>query len=235
MTPAKHPLSLEGEGQGEGRPQPAHSDRPLVLASSSPRRRDLLSGLGLPFEVIPSGIDEPVDPSGDPVTQATALAAAKAQEVAGRAPGRTIVAADTMVVSEGRILGKPDDNAHAAQMLRELRGREHTVVTGLTVNQMTASRATAVRMRDYSDAEIDAYVATGDPMDKAGSYAIQHPTFRPVASIDGCYCNVVGLPLGLLASLLNQGALASRQPLPQCQGCPDWPPLVPSPSGRGAG
>lgn len=190
----------------------------LVLASASPRRVGLLESLGLSFAVVPSGIDEQLAPGLLPHEQAVRLALAKAEEVRSRQPGCSLIAADTLVVLDGRVLMKPADCPEAAGMLRALRGREHRVVTGVSADGESGWRATSVLMRPYSDGEIDAYIATGDPMDKAGAYAIQHPVFRPVERIEGCYCNVVGLPLGLVRDLLG---LDAPRPTP-CEGCPDW-------------
>ena len=200
----------------------------LVLASASPRREELLRLLGLDFTVDPSGIDEPLEPGRPPEEQAQELAAAKAQVVARRWPEDVIIAADTLVVLEGRVLGKPADRDEAARMLRSLRGREHRVVTGVAVSHpggsVTRHRQTRVWMRDYSDAELDAYVASGGTLDKAGAYAIQDAAFRPVDRLEGCHCNVVGLPLGLLLRLLREvetpaPSIARPQ---QCAGCEDW-------------
>jgi MAF protein len=125
-----------------------------------------------------------------------------------------VVGADTVVVLEGEILGKPRDAAHAQRMLQQLRDRAHTVCSGVTVVEVFSQRAaihlstTTVWMRDYSQAEVDTYVASGDPLDKAGAYAIQHTGFRPVARIEGCYSGVMGMPLGALADGLAHFGLA---------------------------
>jgi len=142
------------------------------------------------------------------------LSRTKAEAVAAARQERSIViACDTIVVLEGKVLGKPADPQEAASMLRRLRGREHSVYSGLTVLDMesaqlqTACDETEVHMRTYSDEEIAAYVATGDPLDKAGAYAIQSASFRPVARIQGCYASVVGLPLGCVAQALRAFSL----------------------------
>ncbi len=146
-----------------------------------------------------------------------------------------LLAADTVVALDGRLLDKPTDAGEARRMLRDLRGREHIVVTGVAV--MPAGRrsalvrcpATRVRMRDYTDAEIEASIGRGDPFDKAGAYAIQDPLLRPVAGYEGCYCNVVGLPLWSAVELLRRagvdvsGVRAERL-LPECASCPLRPP-----------
>jgi len=201
----------------------------LILASASPRRSELLQSLGLTFEVDPPGLEEDLDPSQPPECETIRLAKGKARAVQGRASiGAALVAADSLVVLGNKLLTKPASPRAAAEMLRALRGREHRVVTGVAVARaklvVSGSRTTCVTMREYSDEEIEAYVGSGDPMDKAGAYAIQHPQFRPVASIDGCYCNVVGLPLGLVVRLLAEAGVPHpvlNRP-PQCSTCPDW-------------
>lgn len=181
----------------------------LLLASASPRRRQLLEALGLEFAVAAPSINEDaiLHGPGTPAAKAEALASAKA--AAARAGGEPfVVAADTIVALGREVLGKPASPDDAAEMLRTLRGRPHQVFTGVAVLRradgevLAGVASTIVRMRHYSPAEIDAYVATGDPLDKAGAYAIQHLQFRPAERIEGCYWNVVGLPLCLLSRLL---------------------------------
>jgi MAF protein len=200
----------------------------LVLASASPRRRELLLTLGLDFESAASSADEVIDLSDPPATVAKRLALAKAQAVAVSHSDKAVIGADTIVVLDDMILGKPRDEAEAADMLRRLRGRWHEVITAVAVisggHSIVEHVSTKVKMRAYTDDEIAAYVASGDPMDKAGAYAVQHPVFAPVESIDGCYLNVVGLPLCLLARMLRDAGVAIRpRPewlLPQkCQEC----------------
>jgi MAF protein len=201
----------------------------FILASRSPRRRQLLAHLDLPFRVVVSEVEEDVAPASSGLAEALALA--KAEAVAKKERESIVIAADTVVVDGDSILGKPANAAEAAETLRRLRGREHRVITGLAVvNAASGQRAalkvvTSVRMRDYSDAEIAAYVARGDPLDKAGAYAIQDEQFHPVASYNGCYCNVVGLPLKALVLLLRRAGVDitsdSLQSLPeQCGACP---------------
>ena len=206
---------------------------PLILASRSPRRRRLLAHLGLPFRVVIPQVEEDIAPAaaGRPEELAVALALAKAEAV-GREEGEGIVAAaDTIVVDGDTILGKPADSSEAAATLRRLRGKTHRVITALAIvdagsGQQAASHVvTSVRMRPYSDAEIAAYVARGDPLDKAGAYAIQDEAFHPVASYQGCYCNVVGLPLKALAILLRRAGLditldGLEALPPECARCP---------------
>jgi septum formation protein len=170
--------------------------RQLILASASPRRRELLATLGLGFCVIVPEIDETPLPDETPRTHAERLATEKAHAVAGKG---IIVAADTIVVREGRILGKPADAAHAHEMLHSLSGCTHEVVTGVCVKDgnrsVVFSVGTEVVFRTLETAEIEAYVATGEPMDKAGAYAIQGGAAHMVRAINGSYTNVVGLPL----------------------------------------
>ena len=186
----------------------------LILASASPRRRELLERLGLPFEVRPSGIEEPLAAGVPASTLATTLARAKAADIADRlrAAGEAalVLGADTLVVLDGQPLGKPTSQGDARAMLRALRGRSHEVVTAVVVRdaepagrQLTEAVVSQVLMRDYTDDEIAAYVATGEPDDKAGAYAVQGRGRRLVSRVDGCYTNVVGLPLRTTARLLQ--------------------------------
>ncbi len=184
----------------------------LILASSSPRRRELLAGLGLRFEIIKPDIDESRRAAEDLVEYAERLSREKAEAVA-RTLDETpalVISADTIAMDGGELLGKPADGADARRMLWMLRGREHAVVTAFTLYRagdvprvITRHARTAVEMRAFSEAEIDAYVATGDPLDKAGAYGIQNEEFRPVARIEGSYSNVVGLPLEALKAALG--------------------------------
>jgi MAF protein len=206
----------------------------LILASGSPRRRQLLACLGLPFRVVVPDVDEDVPSTSDhtPEEMAEALARAKALSVAQREGGGLVLAADTLVVHGDTVLGKPRDAAEAAAMLRRLRGREHRVITGVALanaarpdSALAGHVATDVRMRPYTDEEMAAYIARGEPFDKAGAYAIQDPQFRPVASYDGCYCNVVGLPLRAVVRLLGQAGLDITDDRlgglpPECARCP---------------
>jgi septum formation protein len=190
----------------------------LILASGSPRRQAFLVGLGLDFQVETADVDEAARPGELPAELVLRLSRAKAQAVALRhAGGATILAADTVVVLDGRILGKPADAGAAARMLHALAGRMHQVFTAVSLawpgsallTMQFASRLCESRvwMRSYGDAEVAAYVATGDPLDKAGAYAIQHPVFAPVARWEGCYASIMGLPLGLAAQLLQSAGI----------------------------
>jgi MAF protein len=213
----------------------AMSEPVLVLASASARRRELLALLGLPFVVHAANVDEIAHPGESPAQLAARLSATKAAAVrgqlAGRPPresGRLIVGADTVVALGGEMFGKPDGPADAARMLRALRGKTHTVVSAVAVVEAATGRAairissTQVTMRDYSDAEIEAYVASGDPGDKAGAYAIQHVGFRPVAHIEGCYTGVVGLPLGALVKALAHFGVFPSVPGGVATACSEW-------------
>ena len=188
---------------------------PILLASASPRRRQMLQLLGLPYTVCIPPVDEDAAQErfpGHAEEMAQWLAKHKAAEALTlpEAAGRLVITADTTVLLNGEILGKPRDKAHARQLLLSLRDRWHHVTTGIAVSRkidgkhriQATSCITPVLMRNYSLAEIDAYIATGDPMDKAGAYGIQHPSFQPTRRIDGCYLNVVGLPLCVLVDLL---------------------------------
>ena len=199
----------------------------LVVASASPRRHALLAALGLRFVVEPSDVDEVALAAGRaPADAAVHLALCKARAAA--ASTRVVIAADTMVVVDDRVLGKPADDTEARAMLTTLRGRTHHVLTGVAVvspaSETTAVIESTVRMRAYGDAEIAAYVATGDSLDKAGAYGIQSEPFRPVDAIAGCWCNVMGLPLWTAYGLLKDaGVLAPIPPdrtHPRCVACP---------------
>jgi len=172
----------------------------LILASNSPRRRQLLSLTDWEFTVSVADVDESQYENESPADYVLRLAEKKARAVRADADD-IILASDTTVVDGIDILGKPEDDEEAMFMLTRLRGRGHQVYTGVALLRMsdglllTDLCVTDVPMRDYSDEEIRAYVATGDPLDKAGAYAIQHPEFRPVAGMQGCYASVMGLPL----------------------------------------
>jgi septum formation protein len=180
----------------------------LVLASASPRRQELLARVGLPFTVEVSRVDETPRPGEMPEELAERLALAKARDVAARHAAGLVIGADTVVARHGRIYGKPRDEA-AAAMLRDLRGGPHRVVTGIAVVRASdgAVRSAVVPatvvMRPYGEAEITAYVATGEPMDKAGAYDAQGEGSRLIERVDGPFLAVVGLPLDELVPLLR--------------------------------
>ncbi len=187
----------------------------FVLASRSPRRRELLGRLGLDFTVDVADVDESSFPGEPPEALVCRLCRAKAAAVADHHAGEVVLAADTIVVLDGVILGKPRDSLDAVAMLSALRDRVHVVYTAVCViydgRATTRLSATDVTMRAYADAEIEAYVETGDPLDKAGAYGIQNPRFAPVAAWDGCYSAVMGLPLGLAAELLAEAGVVVPQ------------------------
>jgi len=174
----------------------------LVLASNSPRRKQLLALGNWTFKVIVSDIDETQFADEKPDQYVLRLAKEKVLAVANKVSSESIIiGSDTSVIDGDEILGKPKDAEDAARMLRQLRGRTHQVYTGIAVHRasdqimLTELSITDVPMRAYSDDEIIAYVNTGDPLDKAGAYAIQHPEFQPVESMSGCYAGVMGLPM----------------------------------------
>jgi MAF protein len=209
----------------------------VILASASPRRRDLLARLGIPFEVIPADVDESVIADTRWFESvARDLATRKARTVAESHPAAVVLAADTIVVSGRRLVGKPTSPEDARNMLRRLRNREHLVITGVAVagnGSLDVEHVrTLVKMRSYSTFEIDASINRKDPFDKAGGYAIQDNLLAPVDSWDGCYCNVVGLPLATTIRMLrNAGVeLGDVDLLPQCTVCPLFNGPTPSPS-----
>jgi septum formation protein len=181
----------------------------LVLASNSPRRRQLLSLAGWQFSLAAADVDESQYPNEFPSEYVLRLAETKARATKADAD-QIILAADTTVVDGSDILGKPKDSAEAIAMLARLRGHAHQVYTGIALLRLSDGLllkdlcVTDVPMRDYSEEEIEAYVATGDPLDKAGAYAIQHPQFHPVGNLDGCYASVMGLPMCHVILLLRK-------------------------------
>lgn len=241
----------------------------FILASASPRRRELLTHVGLPFRVVlpenGAGVDETPQPGETPAKLVQRLSRAKAQAVAASlpllhqraelAPIPVIIAADTVVVLAGQILGKPATPAEAVEMLRALRAHQyHEVFSGVTIGLpanefhqpgggeaeattflaspalvnsnwklITRLHRSQVWMRAYSDTEIEVYVASGDPLDKAGAYAIQHQRFAPVARLDGCFASVMGLPLGELAAALSQFGIVLAEIGSLCRDYSGWP------------
>jgi septum formation protein len=183
----------------------------MILASNSPRRKELLSMIGWDYQVFPANIDEKHILGETPQNYVVRLAQEKANIVAlnNKYP-QVIVAADTTVADGNEILGKPTSAAEAMHMLQSLRGRVHQVFTGVAVlrtdeqNLLTDWCVTEVWMREYTDSEIGLYVDSGDPLDKAGAYAIQHTGFNPVQRWQGCYANVMGLPVCTLARMLEK-------------------------------
>jgi septum formation protein len=188
----------------------------LILASASPRRAELLRAAGIEFDVLAADVDESVLPGETPREHVQRLAEAKARAIIPRAAGRLVLAADTVVVVGGVILGKPAGDSDARRMLRMLSGRAHEVMTGVCLAHEPAGAGphviseiavTGVEFAALSDAEIDCYVASVEPADKAGAYAIQGLASRFVTRIDGSYSNVVGLPVALVYRLCREAGL----------------------------
>ncbi len=181
----------------------------LVLASASPRRREILERLGFEFEVIPAALEEDLALSEDPEKNVKLLAELKGVEVQRVRPRKTIIAADTIVRSGDVTLGKPRDHDEAFEMLRSLGGRAHSVVTGVAIlappnRRVIEAESTTVFFREISDEEIDRYIDTSEPFGKAGAYAIQGFASAFVDRIEGCYFNVVGLPVALLFRMFRE-------------------------------
>ncbi len=198
----------------------------VILASGSPRRRELLAALVDTFEVVPSGVEEPLD--APPVENALRLARDKARDVLSRDRGAVVIGADTIVFLDGRSYEKPAGAADALRIWRELRGRTHGVVTGVAIvsaaTESTGAVVSDVTLNDLPDEEVRTYVASGRPMDKAGAYAIQDEDVPTVRRLEGCYCNVMGLPLWTLRRLLERAGVATREPsdmFERCRTCPD--------------
>jgi MAF protein len=202
----------------------------LVLASNSPRRRQLLAASGLEFTVLPAPVDESDRPGETPQAYVLRLAETKARAAqhawanSSSAAGVLFLGADTTVVVDGEILGKPDSPAQAWRMLQRLRDRTHQVLTAIALVRHPGDECikdvavSQVSMRSYTDEEIAAYVDEGDPLDKAGAYAIQHVEFHPVSAVEGCYANVMGLPVCRLAVLLQEcGMNRLHRPWLSCQ------------------
>ncbi len=189
-----------------------------MLASASPRRRDLLAGVGVRFEVTPSNIPEHAQPGETPAQLVRRLASEKAVAVArglGPAPARWVLGADTIVVIDGEILGKPSDAGHALVLLRRLVGRRHRVLTGValvasdTLEERHAVVESSVSMRAVDDRELRAYIATGESLDKAGAYAAQGIGRRLIEKIEGSETNVIGLPLDETLALLRAAGIGT--------------------------
>ena len=210
----------------------AGSTTRLILASSSPRRREIIAALDIQVQVSSSEVDEgPARPSESPEEYVVRLSREKALAAARSVGDAVVLAADTSVVIDGAILGKPQDELDATRMLRLLRGREHTVITGVTALHTKSGRAvgtykcTRVVLRRYSEQELEDYVRSGQPMDKAGAYAVQDPVFHPARRLHGCYLNAVGLPLCEVVTSLKALGVSARvrpdwQAPEQCFECP---------------
>lgn len=181
----------------------------IILASKSPRRRELLSRMGLEFSVRTAHIDESMDPFRHPADEVARVSLLKAEAVLPQCePNDLIISADTIVVCESLMMGKPHSESEAFSMLRRLSGRDHQVMTGLTVlcggSVENLTVTTTLRFRHLSDEEIRAYIATGEPMDKAGAYGIQGFAAMFVVGLDGDYYNVMGLPVCTLTMILRK-------------------------------
>ena len=214
-------------------------DCSLVLASSSPRRRELLGLTGWNFEIRPADIDESPHPDEAPGAYVLRLAVGKARAAASHSQaGYMVLAADTTVADGTTLLGKPADGREAAAMLAQLKGRVHQVYTAIAVQApdsetvLTDLCTSQVPMRAYTGAEIEAYVATGDPLDKAGAYAIQHAGFHPVEGFAGCFASVMGLPLCHLTRTFKKMGIEPQVDVPAaCQrhlgyACPVYPSVL---------
>lgn len=219
-------------------------DKPLFsLASQSPRRRQLLTLLNIPFQTVTPAVDETALPDEDPVSYVQRIAAAKAHWCTAQSGwdgnGRALIlAADTTVAFGRQILGKPEDAADAHRMLRLLRDRSHSVHTAITLLDVAGQRSVSsvhtavVTMRNYTEPEMRSYVAGGDPLDKAGAYGIQDMVFRPVRSLDGCFLGVMGLSVCDLVLRMRELELAVTVDMTalhsahQGYACPLWPAVV---------
>jgi septum formation protein len=196
----------------------AGGKKQLILASSSPRRRELLEKLGLEFEILAPDVDERALPGEEPEEHVCRLAAEKARAVAAGNPGAVVIAADTVVVLDGEIIGKPVNEEDARRLLGRLAGRTHTVFTGVSVisGQPGSERVKVVRsgvtISALDDREIREYVATGEPLDKAGAYAVQGRGGRFVTTVAGSLTNVIGLPLEETHTLLADAGCPSTLP-----------------------
>jgi septum formation protein len=187
----------------------------LILASASPRRAELLAAAGIAFDVRPAHIDERIRPGENAASYAGRVAEEKARAVHANAAGRPVLAADTVVVIDGQVLGKPADADDAKRMLRMLSGRAHQVLTAVVLagsgsgpaSLLTGTEVTTVEFALLNKAEIEWYVASGEPSDKAGAYAIQGLASRFVTRIDGSYSNVVGLPVALVYAMCSRGGI----------------------------
>lgn len=188
---------------------PADLQERLLLASASPRRREILENLGFEFEILPSNVDESEVPWNDPVKSAKLLAEIKGVDAQMTRPRKTIIAADTIVLCDGQVMGKPGSPEEAKEMLVALSGRMHEVVTGIALIappniRIIEAESTRVFFRKLRPEEISRYIETGEPFDKAGAYAIQGYASAFIEKIEGCYFNVVGLPVSRLFGMFRR-------------------------------
>lgn len=194
---------------------------PIILASTSPRRRELVGVFGLTFQFVSADVDETPRTNESPADLVHRLSRTKAEIGKSQFPESIVVGADTIVSIDHTILGKPVDADDAKRMLTTLRNRPHVVYSGVTVTRgdqsLTQIATTTVQMRNYSDREIATFVATGEPLDKAAAYAIQNTTFKPVEYIEGCFANVMGLPLCHLYRALKAFGVSVDAPDRACQ------------------
>jgi septum formation protein len=204
-----------------------HDDQPrahsLILGSSSPRRRELLSMFGIPFTILRPDIDETPRPGENAIDYVARLSREKSLAVPDAVPGDAqpalILTADSTVVLDGQIIGKPEDEAEAVVILRALRGRAHQVHTSVSLRDARTGEITTqvittdVHMRPYTDLEIENSIASGVPFDKAGAYAVQDAVFRPVARFEGCLTNIIGLPVCAVCALLREKGMCAASPL----------------------
>ena len=193
----------------------------IILASSSPRRGELFALFRLPYRCVSADLNENQLPDENPTDYVKRLALQKGEAINAE---NLVLSADTIVVCEGEVLGKPANDHEAQEMLRRMRGKSHSVLTALALRQKSTGLLlqdvchTQVLMRTYSDTEIESYIQSGDYRDKAGGYAIQHKAFHPVAAVRGCFANVMGLPLCNLTCLLQHAGIAVEVDIPQaCQ------------------
>jgi len=225
---------------------PMESQPVIILASNSPRRRQLLTFGGWKFQVRSANVDETPLPGETPTTYVTRLAQEKAEAIAAQFSPKEedilVIAADTTVVDGIEMFGKPENAEEALEMLQRLRGRTHQVHTGVAILRPADGKlaieicTTNVPMRTYTDEEMAVYVESGDPMDKAGGYAIQHPEFHPVPALHGCYANVVGLPLCHLTRALLAFSVPAQANIPAaCQSELDFECKIYSEVLRGTG
>lgn len=195
----------------------------LILASASPRRAKLLFEAGIEFDIVVPLVDEIFDPGLSPAKNAVRVALLKADSVAVRRPASLTLAADTIVVLDGEIMGKPEDEKHAREMLARLSGKEHEVITGIAIVHIdsrirwSAYESSRVRLAEISLEEIDKYVSEGEPMDKAGAYAIQGGANRWVLEHKGSFTNIIGLPMEMLKQAFSELGFGTKMDSARCR------------------